>query len=90
MDQTHAPEPAPDVMELTFDLSKIGLDELLDVVEMADADPKTLTKGQAFGMMRTMRKCLVGSSRPLTGADLQAVVSQFVLYCLSGGIEGKN
>jgi len=83
-------EKPEETVEITFDLSKITLDEILDVFEMADKDASQLGKSETIALLRSMRKCIVKSSRPVTGADLQPVVQQFVMMVISGGPNGKN
>jgi len=77
-----------EVVSVTFDVSLITLDEMLEVFEIGGKSQATQEEG--LKMLRSMRKCLVASSRPLTGADLQGVVKQFVLHVINGGNDGKN
>lgn len=84
------PPTVDQVKNFTFDLARISLDELLDVLELADMDLNKGTPKEAVQLLRSMRKCLVKGSDPLTGADLQPVLQGFMQMALGGGPQAKN
>lgn len=73
--------------DFTFDLSRISIDEMLDVL---DFDTDNFTPKQVSRIVRALKKCLVRGSRELTGADLKAVLQGFMSFMFGGDETAKN
>lgn len=74
-------------VELVFDLSKISLDEALDVLEY---DPTNVNPGYVANLARSVKKCLVRGDYNFTGADLPAVMEAFTAAIMGGDAKAKN
>lgn len=73
--------------DFSFDLSKISLDEMLDVLDF-DLDSRDFR--QIARIVKALKKCLVKGSRELTGADLKDVLQGFMAYLFGGDETAKN
>jgi hypothetical protein len=76
-----------ETVDFTFDLSKITLDEALNILEL---DPGNINPGYMAGLVRSLKKCLVRGSKELTGADLPGVIEAFTTAVMGGGTDSKN
>lgn len=84
------PEIAAQTLEIRFDLSHVTFDEMCDVLELAGKDEKTFSGKDFANMIRSMRLCVTGSSRPLTGDDVKYVLQAFIAHVNGGSVQAKN
>ncbi len=73
------------VKQFSFDLSRLSLDEVLDVIELAGLDKSEFDRKAFVKVVRSLRKALTPGSSALTGADVQPVINAFIAYVLGGG-----
>lgn len=78
---------ADEVIEFSFDLTKISLDEALDIMDYDETNRDIKYIGR---LVKSLRKCLVKGSRELTGADLPAVIQAFGSSLIGGDPNSKN
>ena len=76
-----------ETLEFTFDLSRITIDEALDILEY---DPSNVSPKYIAGFAKSIKKTLVRGSRELTGADLPAVIQAFSASIMGGDSASKN
>lgn len=81
---------AQQVLDIQFDLSRISFDELCDVLEVAGKDEKTFSGKDFASLIHTMRTCVTGSSRPMTGDDAKYVLQAFIQHVNGNSIPAKN
>lgn len=83
-----------EALEIKFDLSKISMNDMLSLLEFSakaalqNEDPTTAEKTtptEFLVFVRSVRACLVGSSRPLTGNDFNALAENFWLSFKDSG-----
>lgn len=79
-----------EVVEVSFDLSRVTLDEILDVIDLFDKGTEKFTIHDNVMPLRIMRKCLVKGSRELTGADLMNIFQGFLAAVLGADKNSKN
>jgi hypothetical protein len=73
--------------DFSFDLARISLDEMLDIL---DVDTDNISVKQVGRIVRALKKCLVKGNRELTGADLKPVLEGFMTYMFGGDETAKN
>lgn len=84
------PEVAAQNLEIQFDLSHITFDALCDVLEVAGKDENTFDGKDFAALIHSMRTCVTGSSRPLTGDDVKYVLQAFVRHVNGASVPAKN
>lgn len=91
MSEELQPQVQPEeVVEVSFDLSRVSLDEMLDVIDLFDKPREEFTLQDNIMPLRVMRKCLVRGSRELTGADLMGIFQDFLAAVLGADKNSKN
>lgn len=85
-----APALVKEILDITFDMSKISFDEMCDVLSLAGKS-KTDFDGKDFAnLIQSMRLCVTGSSRPLTGDDVSYVLQAFIAHVNGASVKAKN
>lgn len=77
-------------LDFTFDLSRVDVDDILDILELAGKERSEYAPADMAKMIKTMRACLVRGDAKITGDMVPDLLREFALAAAGGAPDAKN